>query len=276
MTSSPTTAPQPGDIKKGYVFTEQGTWAPVKPPKKKHTVRNVFLILILAPGVLGMGGCTALVGGAANEVGKSIEQDANKPGRHRQPADHHRGQGLRGRRLRLRGWLAIGKDGLGDMDVKGLKVTNNRDSKDSALVEIKVWRGTEVLALADCTTEPIDVGTTVSLSCLSADALPEEVRQGHDQRHVLRSQGYEQPPGCKAREPTHSSTHPLAPGVMPPDGWHEAALTNKGHPSMKKFLLAGTALVAVGAPVALVAAPANLPATLLASRVRSSARFASA
>ena len=55
---------------------------------------------------------------------------------------------------------------------QGLKVTNNRSDKDSALVEIKVWKGTEVVALADCSTDPIDVGTTVKVSCTSTDKLP--------------------------------------------------------------------------------------------------------
>ena len=51
-------------------------------------------------------------------------------------------------------------------------MTNNRDDKDSALVEIKFWSGDEVLALADCTTEPIAVGTTTTLNCVSTDSIP--------------------------------------------------------------------------------------------------------
>ena len=53
-------------------------------------------------------------------------------------------------------------------------MTNERDKKDSALVEIKLWKGSEVLALADCTTEPIAPNTTVTLSCLSGDKLPKK------------------------------------------------------------------------------------------------------
>ena len=171
MTNTPTTAPKPGDIQKGHVFTDQGTWAPVKPPKKKHTVRNIFLILILVTG-LGIAGCTALVGGAANEISKSIEEDANKPGGTDNPMTITEGKPFEVDGFDYAAGWSLGKDGLGDLDVKGLKVTNNRDDKDSALVEIKLWKGTEVVALTDCTTEPIGVGTTVSLSCLSADKLP--------------------------------------------------------------------------------------------------------
>lgn len=44
-------------------------WQPPAPPKKRHTVRNVFLVLgILA--VLGIGGCMAVVASIGNEVDK--------------------------------------------------------------------------------------------------------------------------------------------------------------------------------------------------------------
>ncbi|HEY9354205.1 MAG TPA: MmpS family transport accessory protein [Nocardioides sp.] len=44
-----------------------------QPPKKKHTVRNVFLVLgILA--VLGIGGCVALVAGVGNEIDKQSNE----------------------------------------------------------------------------------------------------------------------------------------------------------------------------------------------------------
>ncbi|MCE0540434.1 hypothetical protein LWF15_33565 [Kineosporia rhizophila] len=48
-------------------------------------------------------------------------------------------------------------------------MTNNQGEKDSALVDIKFWKGTEGVAVTSCTTDPTDVGTTVSLSCLSGD-----------------------------------------------------------------------------------------------------------
>ena len=168
-----TTAPQPGDIKKGYVFTEQGTWAPVKPPKRKHTVRNVFLA-IFALSILGIGGCTAMVAGAANEVSKSMDADANKSGGTENPKTIAEGKAFEVDGFNYAaGWKITG-DGLGSPTVKKLKVTNDRKDKDSALVEIKLWKGTEVKSLIDCSTDPIDVGTTVKLSCTSADGLPKK------------------------------------------------------------------------------------------------------
>jgi hypothetical protein len=173
MTEHPTTAPKPGDIENGHVLTEQGTWVPLQQPqpKKKHTVRNVILA-VLALGILGMAGCMALVVGGANEVANSIEEDANKPGGTDNPLAITEGKAFEVDGFTYKSGWSIGEDAFGDLAIKGLKVTNNRDDKDSALVEIKLWKGTEVRALSDCTTEPIAVGTTVTLSCVSADKMP--------------------------------------------------------------------------------------------------------
>ncbi|TQJ50199.1 hypothetical protein [Phycicoccus sp. SLBN-51] len=171
MTKSPATAPQPGDVRNGYVFTEQGTWAPAQPPKKKHTVRNVILAIIVL-SILAFGGCMAMLVGGANEVSKSIDKNASKQGGDSNPMPITAGKAFEVDGFKYAAGWKVGKDALGDVDVTGLKVTNNRASKDGALVEIKFWKGTEVLALADCTTEQIAPGTTVTLSCTSADAMP--------------------------------------------------------------------------------------------------------
>lgn len=151
--------------------------APVQmaPAKKKHTVRNV-LLGVIAIGVLFIGGCLALVGGAANEVSKSIEKEEAKdqePGGPDNPLTIVEGKAFSVLGFDYaKGWK-ISEDSIGDIEVTGLKVTNNRDQKDSALVEIKFMDGNEVLALTDCTTEPVAVGQTTTLSCLSADDLPD-------------------------------------------------------------------------------------------------------
>ena len=162
--------PQLGETKDGYVLTESG-WIPTKPPKKNRTFLKVFLALC-AFGLISVIGLLALVDAGANGVAQSIDQNANKAGGDSNPMMITEGKAFEVDGFNYsKGW-SLGKDVLGDLTIKGLKVTNNRDNNDSALVEVKVWKGTEVLALADCTTEPIGVGTTVTPSCVSTDALP--------------------------------------------------------------------------------------------------------
>lgn len=142
--------------------------------KKGHTVRNV-LLGIIAVGVLFIGGCLALVGGAANEVGKSLDKEVAKdkePGGPDNPLTIVEGQKFSVSGFDYSGGWKLGDDGLGSVEITNLKVTNNRDDKDSALVEIKFMKGSEVLAVTDCTTEPVAVGETTTLSCISADDLP--------------------------------------------------------------------------------------------------------
>ena len=140
-------------------------------PKKNHTLRNVLLGVIIGL-VLIVGGCVALIGGAANKISDDIKEDAQKAGGTDNPLTIVPGQafGVDGFNY-ADGW-SIQAGPLGDIDVTGLRVTNNRDARDSALVEIKVWTGNEVLGLANCTTEPINTGTTVTLNCFSGDDFP--------------------------------------------------------------------------------------------------------
>lgn len=142
-----------------------------QPQKKSHTVRNVLLGIVLLM-VLVVGGCLALVGTAANEVGKAIEENDNRAGGANNPMAIEEGKAFDVAGFNYADGWKVAKEFGGYATVKQLKVTNNREDRDSALVEIKFWKGSEVLALVDCTTEPIAPDTTVSLSCMSGDKLP--------------------------------------------------------------------------------------------------------
>lgn len=78
--SQPPTSPG-GQISPDGQFQWNGTaWVPnpnLPKPKKKHTARNVIIIIVVL-FVAGIAGCVALVGGAANEVSKSITNDSNR------------------------------------------------------------------------------------------------------------------------------------------------------------------------------------------------------
>lgn len=137
--------------------------------KKKSPVLKILLGLVLL-GLLAFAGCTALVGGAANEVAKSIEESENEVGGTNNPLTIEEGKAFEVRGFNYAaGWKVVTND-FGS-EIQGLKVTNNRGKSDSALVEIKFVKGTEVLALINCSTEPIDEGMTVTLGC-QGDKVP--------------------------------------------------------------------------------------------------------
>ena len=68
------------------------------------------------------------------------------------------------------GWKISKKSG--SFNVTGVEVTNICYCKDEAKIEIKLWNGNQVVALADCTTKPIGPKEMTPLSCSSADKVP--------------------------------------------------------------------------------------------------------
>ena len=148
-------------------------WYPQKPPKQSHTLRNV-LLAIIAVCVLGMAGCTALVVGGAAKVASDIDSHASAAGGSKNPLQITAGQSFSVRGFDYSPGWSVGTNSLGFVAVDGLKVTNNRGKKDSALVTINLMKDTEVLASLDCTTQPILEGQTVTLNCFGSDKAPAE------------------------------------------------------------------------------------------------------
>lgn len=143
------------------------------PPKKSNLVRNI-LIAVIAFLVLCGGGClatTVLFAKGVDDAVKEIEAEDKKPGGPDNPLEIQAGKAFEVDGFNYAAGWSISQE-LDMIELKGLKVTNNRDDADAAIVEIKFWNGTEVLATADCTSEEIDPGTTVTLDCFSADKLP--------------------------------------------------------------------------------------------------------
>ena len=162
-----------GNAWNGHIQPSGPVQTAVAPAKKGHTLRNV-LLGIIAVMVLFIGGCMALIGSAANEVGNSIDDAAAKdkePGGPDNPLTIAEGKKFTVSGFDYGSGWKVADNGLGGVEVNGLKVTNNRDKKDSALVEIKFMKGSEVLAVSDCTTEPVAMGQTTTLTCLSGDEL---------------------------------------------------------------------------------------------------------
>lgn len=148
---------------------------PQQPVQKSHTLRNVLLVVGLLL-LLFVGGCIALVATAAHEVGKAIDEEvANdaRPGGPDNPMTIEPGEAFEVSGFEYQAGWAVGQD-FGLIDIRGLKVENNRDDRDSALVEIKFWSGSEVLAVSNCSSQPIAPGTTAGVDCFSGDALPQD------------------------------------------------------------------------------------------------------
>jgi hypothetical protein len=146
-------------------------YATQPPPKKKHTVRNILLIILVLV-ILAIGGCVALIGGAANEVDKAIKKSEaadKQPGGPDNPLTIKPGKAFEVQGFNYaRGWRVV-PDGIGGVTIKKLKFTNNRDKKDSAIVEIKFMKGSEILGTVDCTSQPVPVGQTATESCVGSD-----------------------------------------------------------------------------------------------------------
>lgn len=144
------------------------------PPKKSHTGRNIALGLIGA-FVLLIGGCFAVTAAFVNEVDNAIDEEQEKdevPGGPDNPLSITPGEPFSVLDFDYQPGWTVGADALGLVAIENLKVQNNRESEDGAIVEIRFMQGNEVVALADCTTEQIPVGQITTLSCFSADELP--------------------------------------------------------------------------------------------------------
>lgn len=144
------------------------------PPKKSHTVRNVILIL-LGVFALFIAGCFAVTAAFVNEVDNAIEAEEDKdsvPGGPDNPLPIVPGEPFSVLDFDYQPGWSVTADALGYVQINDLKVQNNRDEEDGAIVEIRFMQGSEVLALVDCSTEQIPVGQITTLGCFSGDELP--------------------------------------------------------------------------------------------------------
>lgn len=149
-------------------------YAQSQPPQKKSGVLKWVLIGVFIVAVLCCGGfaaCSAGVIGAADEVSKSIESGDSESGGPDNAVEITEGEAFEIRGFDYAaGWKS--EDEFGTVNITGLKVTNNRDKADSAIVEIKFMKGSEILASVDCTSDELQKGQTATLSCFSGDPLP--------------------------------------------------------------------------------------------------------
>ena len=137
------------------------------PPKKKHTVRNVLLVLVLL-FILFVGGCMALIAGAANEVDKALDSElANDKPRvvAAGKAFEHDGYAV------AAGWR-VQPEQFGGATIKGMKVTLKDDqglSGRSALLTFRLYDGKTVVSEIECTSNEMQQGETSAMDCFSLE-----------------------------------------------------------------------------------------------------------
>lgn len=142
-------------------------YPPQEPPKKKHTLRNVLLVLAVL-FVLFVGGCFALLGGAANEVDKAISDEAAND----RPTEVAEGAAFTHDDFDVdKGWT-VEKDGLGGVTIENARVTNASDDEDSrtALLTFTFYKGSENLAEVECSSNELQAGESSKMDCFSTDS----------------------------------------------------------------------------------------------------------
>ena len=148
---------------------------PPPPPAKKSNTALIVLAVIGGLILLFCGGCLAVGTIFVNEVDDAIEEstaDDDEPGHVDNPLEITPGEAFEVTGMEYAAGWAVRADDLGDLEVSRLRVTNNRAEDDEVIAEIKLWRGREILAQAECTTDEIAVGTQVTVDCFSADRFP--------------------------------------------------------------------------------------------------------
>ncbi|WP_158648000.1 hypothetical protein [Nocardioides houyundeii] len=147
----------------------QGSYQPQPPPKKKHTLRNVLLLLVLV-FVLFIGGCIALVGGAANEVAKEIDKSVAAEAENDKPKPVVEGKAFTHDGFNVASGWTVTKDGLGGVTIEGGKVTNDNEDARSALLTFTFYKGKENLAEVECSSNELQAGESSKLDCVSFDS----------------------------------------------------------------------------------------------------------
>jgi hypothetical protein len=136
-----------------------------EPPRKKHTVRNVILVL-LGLMILFFAGCLALVGGAVNEVDKAMkEEEAND-----RPVEVDEGKAFTHDGYEAEaGWKVV-KEQFGGATIKGLRVTNTEDEARTALLTFRLYKGNENLAEIECSSNELQSDEISRMNCVSMES----------------------------------------------------------------------------------------------------------
>jgi hypothetical protein len=123
-------------------------------------------------GILFIGGCIALIGGAANEVDKALNEDGSSLSEEEAndtPAVVKPGKGFTHDQFKAaRGWRVAKEDFGNTPTIKNLRVTNvSEEGQRTALLTFRFYKGTEVLAEVECSTNEMQAGESSRMQCFS-------------------------------------------------------------------------------------------------------------
>ena len=143
-----------------YPQQPHAQFQPQLPPTKKHTVRNVLLILLVL-SVVGIGGCMAVINSVGTQVSKSIDENEKQTA----PRDVKPGTAFTiGKHQTLAGWKVTNAAGM--FSVVG-KVKNVSDATSTSFIHFKfLTAGGEVLGNVQCNSSDLEPGQTETLNCV--------------------------------------------------------------------------------------------------------------
>jgi len=139
------------------------------PQQRSNVARNLLLGCALVL-VLMIAGCGVGIAVLASRVDGTLDDDT--PGGPNDPLTITEGQAFSVAGFDYADGWAVTPDEVGDADLTGLRVTNDRSDSDSAFVEVRLLQATAVAATLTCTSGTVEVGATAELDCTSSDDLP--------------------------------------------------------------------------------------------------------
>lgn len=134
------------------------------PPKKRHTARNIVIVLVVL-AILIVGGCLALLAGAVNEADKVLTEEEERD----EPRTIAEGEAFTHDDFEVAAGWKVGRE-VGGVTITGLRVTNTLDESRTALLTFRFYKGNENLAEVECSSNRLQAGEVSKMDCFSFDS----------------------------------------------------------------------------------------------------------
>lgn len=142
---------------------------PQQLPRKRHTLRNVLLVVALLM-VLAVGGCFALLAVAVDEADKAIHEELKND----TPTAVEEGAAFEHDGFSIASGWKVRDEEFGGATITGLKLTLTDDqgqtSGRDALLTFRLYDGKNVVTEIDCNGNSMQEGETTAMDCFSLDS----------------------------------------------------------------------------------------------------------